>query len=398
MLRGPARWSGRTPRSVPRAVARSVAAVTRRAVPPRGRRDDRSGSPTHHPTGCLRLAGATPPATAPPTATGRRDGLSSASASGSSGSVAGSRVSRKGSSTDLVVVESRTTGSCCDDRGRAPKTALRSSRRSPPLMRCSSGHSPSTSGSPCAPLLPRTQQRTTGPSSVSSLTRSATCASPPPPASASARSSTGSRRGLRTDGSARSSPTCTRTTTGGRSLVRSRRGSRPIPSARPVPGRHGPPTTPTSSSRSSRTRPRWYAGRARAIPASRSRRWSVLVTDRDRRVRAGAATGGLRYPDDEQLLRLARDRSVEVRWAVLFRADRPRQAIELIAQDSDEWNRRHALIALDDERDIIAPAATQHARAGRRRAERLRSFDHRDRGTSGPAAGVIADTSGRYAP
>lgn len=123
-----------------------------------------------------------------------------------------------------------------------------------------------------------------------------------------------------------------------------------------------------------------------------------LVTDRDRRVRAGAATGGLRYPDDEQLLRLARDRSIEVRWAVLFRADRPWQAIELIAQDSDEWNRRHALIALDDERDIIAPAATQHARAGRRRAERLRSFDHRDRGTSGPAAGVIADTSGRYAP
>lgn len=99
-----------------------------------------------------------------------------------------------------------------------------------------------------------------------------------------------------------------------------------------------------------------------------------LVTDRDRAVRAAAAANGLRYPDDEQLLRLARDRSAEVRWAVLFRPDRPRRAIELIAEDSDEMNRHHARIALDDERNIIAPAVTQWTREERRRTQRVRSF------------------------
>lgn len=99
-----------------------------------------------------------------------------------------------------------------------------------------------------------------------------------------------------------------------------------------------------------------------------------LITDRSRAVRAAAAANGLRYPDDDQLVRLARDESVEVRWAVLFRPDRPRRAIELIADDSDDVNRYHAQIALRDERAIIAPAATQQARAERRRAQRVRSF------------------------
>ncbi|KTR54402.1 hypothetical protein NS359_00075 [Curtobacterium oceanosedimentum] len=100
-----------------------------------------------------------------------------------------------------------------------------------------------------------------------------------------------------------------------------------------------------------------------------------LVTDRNRMVRAAAAANGLRYPDDEQLLRLARDKSAEVRWAVLFRPDRPRRAIELIAEDSDEMNRQHARIALRDERAIIAPPATRWARAERQRAPHVRSFD-----------------------
>lgn len=73
-------------------------------------------------------------------------------------------------------------------------------------------------------------------------------------------------------------------------------------------------------------------------------------------------------------MRLARDKSAEVRWAVLFRPDRPRRAIELIAEDSDEMNRYHAQIALHDERDIIVPAATQRTRAERRRADRVHSF------------------------
>lgn len=105
------------------------------------------------------------------------------------------------------------------------------------------------------------------------------------------------------------------------------------------------------------------------------RQMERLVTDRNRMVRAAAAANGLRYPDDEQLLRLARDKSAEVRWAVLFRPDRPRRAIELIAEDSDEMNRQHARIALRDERAIIAPPATRWARAERQRAHHVRSFD-----------------------
>lgn len=115
----------------------------------------------------------------------------------------------------------------------------------------------------------------------------------------------------------------------------------------------------------------WCASNPRISRAQMER----LVTDPIRHVRAGAAANGLRWPDDDQLLRLAHDRSVEVRWAVVFRVDRPREALEVVARDSDEWNRRHAELALQDERNINADQVVASARTERARVRDLRPFD-----------------------
>jgi hypothetical protein len=68
-----------------------------------------------------------------------------------------------------------------------------------------------------------------------------------------------------------------------------------------------------------------------------------LITDRAARVRSGAIWFGVRYPDEEQLIQLANDKSAEVRWAVILCLRTPRSAIELIARDTDEMNRNAAL-------------------------------------------------------
>jgi hypothetical protein len=100
----------------------------------------------------------------------------------------------------------------------------------------------------------------------------------------------------------------------------------------------------------------------------------TLVTDPIKRVRANAAALGLQFPDDEQLLRLARDRSADVRWAVLLRADRPREAIEIIAQDADEINRRHAQSALIDVHNIMTELYISQIRQDRERARNVQPF------------------------
>jgi hypothetical protein len=100
-----------------------------------------------------------------------------------------------------------------------------------------------------------------------------------------------------------------------------------------------------------------------------------LVTDRNWEVRASAVGSGMRYPDDEQILRLAEDRSAGVRWAVVFRVDRPRAALELIAKDRDEMNARLAKSELEDERSINSAHVTTDARTRRARAERASSFE-----------------------
>jgi len=83
----------------------------------------------------------------------------------------------------------------------------------------------------------------------------------------------------------------------------------------------------------------------------------------------------MRYPDDEQILRLAEDRSAGVRWAVVCRVDRPRAALELIAKDKDEVNADHARSELADERSINSAHVTTDARLRRARAERASCFE-----------------------
>jgi hypothetical protein len=75
------------------------------------------------------------------------------------------------------------------------------------------------------------------------------------------------------------------------------------------------------------------------------RQTETFVRDRSWITRSAVAAQG--YPDDEQLTRLASDRSVEVRWSVIARYGSPRSALELLTNDPDPMNRQHALLALD---------------------------------------------------
>jgi hypothetical protein len=69
----------------------------------------------------------------------------------------------------------------------------------------------------------------------------------------------------------------------------------------------------------------------------------LLITDRAWSVRRGAVALGVRYPDEDQLLRLASDKSAGVRWAVIYNPRSPRAALEKIALDTDETNRAAAI-------------------------------------------------------
>ena len=120
-------------------------------------------------------------------------------------------------------------------------------------------------------------------------------------------------------------------------------------------------------------------GRCAANPRITLDQMERIVTDRSKDVRGSAAALGLQYPDDDQLVRLAQDRSAGVRWAVLFRPDRPRRAVELIAQDSDEINRQHAEHALVDNRHIMADQVVDHARNERKRVLHVQSFEQAPR-------------------
>ena len=100
-----------------------------------------------------------------------------------------------------------------------------------------------------------------------------------------------------------------------------------------------------------------------------------LVADKSSTVRRLTAALGLRYPSDEQLVRLARDRSKEVRWAVLFRPDRPREAVEIIAMDSDDINRRHAESALVSNGYITSPMVETSFRKELNRAVAASPFE-----------------------
>lgn len=72
-----------------------------------------------------------------------------------------------------------------------------------------------------------------------------------------------------------------------------------------------------------------------------------LLADPSWKTRAAAVTSGLNYPDREQLIRVATDRSAEVRWQVLFRAGAPLEVAGLLATDDDEMVRDRAQAVLD---------------------------------------------------
>lgn len=89
-------------------------------------------------------------------------------------------------------------------------------------------------------------------------------------------------------------------------------------------------------------------GYCAANPRATRSHFELLLSDKSRRTRALAVYLGLGFPDDEQLIRLARDKSVGVRWNVIFRVGAPDKAIAIIAsEDPDEINRRHAQIRVD---------------------------------------------------
>jgi hypothetical protein len=73
-----------------------------------------------------------------------------------------------------------------------------------------------------------------------------------------------------------------------------------------------------------------------------------LVTDPAAAVRAATAAVGCLYPDEDQMLRLARDKSKGVQWWALYRADGPLAVVEIIAAEGDEMNSRHAKGILAD--------------------------------------------------
>lgn len=71
-----------------------------------------------------------------------------------------------------------------------------------------------------------------------------------------------------------------------------------------------------------------------------------LIADRSAVVRSMTVALGVVYPDDEQLLRLARDKSANTQWAVIMRVDTPREALEIVANEGDEMNRTQARASL----------------------------------------------------
>lgn len=99
-----------------------------------------------------------------------------------------------------------------------------------------------------------------------------------------------------------------------------------------------------------------------------------LVTDRTAEVRTAVVGNGLRFPDEAQLMTFAADRSSAVRWAVIFRVDRPREALQLLAADPDDFNREHAERALQSEHLINAPAVVSAERERRSRAGTIATF------------------------
>ncbi len=73
----------------------------------------------------------------------------------------------------------------------------------------------------------------------------------------------------------------------------------------------------------------------------------TLLSDRSWTTRALFVHRGVHFPDAEQLLQAARDRSAGVRYNALFRAGAPKEVAQLLADDPDEDVRARARAVLD---------------------------------------------------
>ncbi|MEP6479113.1 MAG: hypothetical protein ABJB03_09230 [Rhodoglobus sp.] len=67
-----------------------------------------------------------------------------------------------------------------------------------------------------------------------------------------------------------------------------------------------------------------------------------LLADRSGTTRTLTVVLGVKYPDDDQLVRVARDRTVNAQWAVVMRVGSPRVAVEIVALEGDDTNRQQA--------------------------------------------------------
>lgn len=95
----------------------------------------------------------------------------------------------------------------------------------------------------------------------------------------------------------------------------------------------------------------------------------ALLRDPDRRARRAAVASGLSFPDAEHLAVAARDRSADVRWAVLYRAGAPRALAESLVDDPME-DVRTAAQTMVSKSGLWGPGAEEEAlvdRAERRR-------------------------------
>lgn len=90
-----------------------------------------------------------------------------------------------------------------------------------------------------------------------------------------------------------------------------------------------------------------------------------LLDDRQAATRGKAVEGGVAFPDEEQLLRAVRDRSMEVRWAALFRPGAPRSVALALVDDPEEVVSQHARIAVINRGDIWSPRGEAQAVAER---------------------------------
>lgn len=96
-------------------------------------------------------------------------------------------------------------------------------------------------------------------------------------------------------------------------------------------------------------------GMCAANPRATRTDMDCLLGDRQAAARGIAVNVGIAFPDQEQLLRAARDRSTGVRWAALFRHGASREVALALVDDPDELIRDHARASAQERGAVWAP-------------------------------------------